>query len=482
MFNKGIHETVLASEVADRLFSNITDLGSLDQSFLATLRALLHKRLPQNETVTLTRKALFHSVNELTTASISQCMTWFLQDVNLHPSESAHHIHIVHTVYPDAGVVMMERIKANAGVGRRFMTEYNRRDDLHIFYARKARSLFYTNASGNNTIIFTNRLELKHFHVLQMMIPKYLPSLFANNPLTEMETALLKSTGNKSAVEYEALLENFASTLDIRSEIIRGKLAGFTSSFDRMRAGELRNEIKGYESDYEHYLSMMRDIANKIQDRNYTLAGLEIAMRNHNGDSELMEYFMCNKNLTIIRVDGTTIQFVAHGYADIYDVDAFEQYVSNHNGYMYNDISYEIDETQMEMLYRAIFSDCTYMLRICAAYSADMKNGLHGLRQYSLPTESSTYFPNPHIQLHGCIGSYAGYFQEYMRKRDYVGAIDQAVVSARNLNFYDATVIGIFAGNFSRTNRKCVEAPDGRLLTPLEAITELEDAALCQDQ
>ena len=70
-----------------------------------------------------------------------------------------------------------------------------------------------------------------------------------------------------------------------------------------------------------------------------------------------------------------------------------------------------------------------------------------------------------------------------MQRRDYVGAIDQAVVSARNLNFYDSTVISRFAGDFSRTRIKCIEKPDGTLLTPLEAINELEGgAAECQDQ
>jgi len=61
-----------------------------------------------------------------------------------------------------------------------------------------------------------------------------------------------------------------------------------------------------------------------------------------------------------------------------------------------------------------------------------------------------------------------------MHKRDYVGAIDQAVVSARNLNFYDSAVIAAFARDFSRTSIKCLERLDGTLLTPKEAIKELE--------
>ena len=68
-----------------------------------------------------------------------------------------------------------------------------------------------------------------------------------------------------------------------------------------------------------------------------------------------------------------------------------------------------------------------------------------------------------------------------MAKKDYVGAIDQAVVSARNLNFYDSTVIGTFAHDLSCTTIKCIEKPDKTLITPLEAITETEGDTTCQD-
>jgi hypothetical protein len=130
----------------------------------------------------------------------------------------------------------------------------------------------------------------------------------------------------------------------------------------------------------------------------------------------------------------------------------------------------------MEKLYRAIFSERKYKLRLCAAYRADIRLGLTAIKSYVFPSESSTYLPNPHIQNHGCIGGYAERFQEYLQKRDYVGAIDQAVVSARNLNFCDSTVIKMFANKLSTTGIKCIEKPDGTLLSPREAIRELEGA------
>ena len=484
MFNKGIYKTTLTSDVADKLFSNITseNVNRLDSSFLATLRALLRKRLPQDETVKLACCEVHVTYQQMTEASSNQCMNWFLPDDIRLSQTYGHNIYIVYATGANAGDKMLDIVKAYAGNGNLHMSNYTRRDDLHVFYARKAKSLFYTDDTQRNTVIFTSKMELKHFHVLQMLIPKYLPLLFDNSPLTETETLLLKSTGNKSAVEYETLIEDFAKEFDIRAEIIRTRLTGFESVHERIHADELRRKISDQQKDYEHHLFMMRSVAETIQEYQYTLAGLECAIGKQSEDSELMEYFMCNKNLSLMRVIGTRLEFVAHGYVDIYDPEAFEQYVGNHNGYMYSGLNPAITKPEMEMLYRALFGECKYKLRICAAFAADIKTGLVGMSHYSFPTESKTYFPNPHIQHFGCIGDYAGRFMEYMQKRDYVGGIDQAIVSARNFNFYDSAVMGNFASSFSSTTIKCIEKSDGTILTPLAAIKELEGGASCQDQ
>jgi len=482
MFNKAIIGTALASEVADRLFSNITAINAPDQSFLSTLRILLRGRLPQDESAQLTCVALRYSEQEISCATTADCMNWFLPSAAHYPPSSRHSISIVHTTQPNAGTKMLEIIKSNTGKGKRYLGNYTCREDLKAFYARKAKALFYTDDAGRNTIIFTDKLEMKQFHALQITIPRYLSALFRDHPLTEKETELLKSAGNKSAVEFETLIESFVKELDFRAEIIRSKLAGFETVFERMRADELRDEINSYQDSYEHHLSAMRDMISKIQERKYTLAGLECAIGKQAEDSELMEYFMCNKSLSIIKASGTAIEFIVHGYADIYDEDAFEQYVRNHDGYMYDHLHPSVTKPQMEKLYRAIFGEDTYKLRLCAAYTADMRTGLGAIKNYIFPPESQTYLHNPHIQHMGCIGSYAGRFQEYMHRRDYVGAIDQAVVSARNLNFYDSPVISKFAKELSRTAISCIERTDGTLLTPREAIIELEgDGASCQN-
>ena len=418
MFTKPIFNTTFTGEIADRLFSNINCSSGLDRSFLATMRVLLRKRLPSDESACLVCKALRYSANDISAMTTVDCMSMFIPGETQYAIKNEHNIIIVNTTNQDTGAKMLEIVRANVGVGKRHTSNYSLQGDLRIFYARKLNALFYHSETDKNTVIFVDKLEHKQFHALQMMLPKYLPSLFKTNPLSESETALLKSLGNKSAVEYESLLEAFAADLDIRAEIIRTKLAGFETAFERIRRDELKTEIEKHQIAYQGYLYSLRDVTEEIQNCQYTLAGLESAIVEHEGDSELMEYFMCNKRLSIIKVTGTGIDFVSHGYADIYDQEAFDKYVRNKNGFMYSGLNPAVTKPQMEKLYRAIFGDGRFKLRLCAGFSADMKTGLHAKQHYAFPPESATFLPNPHIQHYGCIGNYAGRFQEYMQKKD----------------------------------------------------------------
>jgi hypothetical protein len=473
MFTKPIFKTQLVGEPADRLFWNIVASGHiLDQSFLTTMRILLHKRV-QDLPVQLTCKALHFSENQLEDASTAQAMKWFIPELYSFPHNNQ--IVIIHTVNQNVGAKMLQLVRANVGVGKRFLTGFKICEDLRVFYARKLNALFYHCEENRTTIIFTDKLEHKQFHALQTMIPKYVPSLFDDNPLTESETALLKSCSNKTATEYERLVAEFAKDLDIRGELIRTKLTGFETAYERQKLEELKDQILIRESDYASHLETLRKLSREIEDKKFMLAGLECAIVEHDGNSELMDYFMCNKNLAIIDVNGTAIEFVVHGYVDIFDEEAFEKYSRNLKSYMYKDLSPLVTKEQMKALYKAIFGDSPqYKLRICASYTADVKSGLKANDHYDFPPESITYMPNPHIQNHGCIGDYALKFQAYMKKHDYVGAIDQAVVSARNLNFHDSIVISNFVSELSDSPVACIEKADGTLLTPHEAIKELE--------
>jgi len=471
LFTKEINNLTLANDIADRLFDNITAQSFyMDRTFTATLRAVLGRRLPADKSVCMILVSL--GCEAVTADIITEKIR----------QKDCGHDHTIYIVYPtDKSDRVLESVGVYVGEGKRYLTSYTLQEDLRVFYVRMLKGLFYSN--GSNTIIFLDYLDTRRLHDLQMMIPKYLSTLFEDNPLTDDETALLKSLGSRSHGEYERLVEQFAGRLDMRSEIIKTRLKGFETVFERLRVEETNRNIEKYQKDYQAYLDNLRRTANLIQDQRIILAGLQCKIdETAEEESELMEYFLCNKQLSVMRVQGMELEFVVHGYADVYDEDAFETYFGNHNSYLYNRLGNSVTKDEMDLLYRAVFGDGKYKLRVCAAYRADMRNGLRPVQNYTFPPESQTYLPNPHIQQYRCIGGYASRFVEYMQNRDYVGAIDQAAVSARNLNFHDSAVMPALAGNLSVTTVKCIEDADGNLMTPREAIKKLKEVAGCQSQ
>ena len=479
MFSTELENLTLANSIANNLFSNITaNRFGTDKSFSATLRALLRKRLPDGQSVKVTLVPLIHSIDPLSSASPDACMRSFMSDIENVSIRESSRIRIVYFSGKEAGQRMLNIVQATAG---KHMARYVPQKDLQLFYVKMLDGLFYIDAACKDTIIFVDSLDSKKLHALQMMIPKYLPWLFEDSPLSLEETALLKSLSLKNSSEYERLIEMFAADFDMRSEVIRSRLSEFETVFERLQMDEVSQTIARYEQEYQDYLEGIRTALDTIQHQKILLAGLKCKVAEAADESEIMEYFLCNKNLSVIHVSGTELEFAVHGYADIYDADAFEIYVRNHSGYLYSSLDSRITKPQMERLYRAIFSEGKYKLRVCAAYRADMRNSIKPVQNYSFPPESMTYLPNPHIQHFGCIGGYASRFQEYMHKRDYVGAIDQAMVSARNLNFHDSAVMGQLAQDLSSTKIQCIEDENGRLMTPREAIKTLEGDAPCQD-
>lgn len=465
MFTKEISSTTLTNDIADNLFDNITASSyGADQSFAATLRAVLHNRLPTEESLNLALVPIGYG-----TITPEVVATHIIR----HDHGHSYSIFIVYPQDKNAGKQLLDIARSNIGVGKRYFDTYTMQEDLRVFYIKMLDGLFYSN--GVSAMIYLDFLDTRRWHALQMMVPKYLPRLFTDVPLSAEETALLKSLGHKTPAEYERLIEQFAQRLDMRGEIIRTRLAGFETAYERVRVQEVSQTIYTLQQEYQMNLDKLRRTSNSIQEQQILLAGLQCRIDNDGGDSELMEYFLCNKHLSIIRVLGTELEFVVHGYADVYDEDAFDTYADNLNSYLYRDIA-GVSKEEMQRLYRSIFGGSTYKLRVCAAYRADMKNSIKPIREYTFPPESRDYLPNPHIQHYGCIGGYASRFVEYMSRWDYVGAIDQAVVSARNLNFYDSAVMGTFAYNLSRTTIRCIEDKTGTLMTPREAIKKLEEA------
>lgn len=440
--SRRIRNTALTSEFANAACSHIYALDTcLDATFLSTLRCLLGERINKdNATLHLRYAADLDVANDYYTVNVVA----------------------YDAVYPDTlrGFMRLSNLETY------FRTH---KTQVKIFRGNTDRS------RGDVVIVFENTekrdMSLSDWHLIQAAIPRYFPELFENSPLSELEMALLKSLQDDDMGEYMSVLDKLVGLTDFRETYVKSALGGFEHQFKNKMMDKLRHEVASEQDYYENLIGRAREHANKIRTLKLQLAGLmALGDEEENSQPTLVDYFLCNKNLTINSGGGTSdwIGFTALGHVDIYNEDAAERYIANRNSFLYPE---GILTANAEKLYRSIFLDYKYKLRIGASFDISFENWCTTSFKY----RNNAYYPNPHINNHGCIGEYGQRVVECMNEHDYIGVVQQLEASTRSLNFTDSAVMSRFAKEFFSTTIKCLEdAETGELLSPTEAMAKYE--------
>lgn len=93
--------------------------------------------------------------------------------------------------------------------------------------------------------------------------------------------------------------------------------------------------------------------------------------------------------------------------------------------------------------------------------------------------------PNTHINEYSCMGNYQTTINKLLASHDYIGALEQCVASCKSLNWGDSTVMSAFVTTLwggNRTNNRCIELPDGRVVKPIGAIKWLNAQDSCENK
>lgn len=235
-------------------------------------------------------------------------------------------------------------------------------------------------------------------------------------------------------------------------------------------------EIQRLNDSIGQYLRQQRDYENQ-------LLGLEMKIQQSDGDSEIMEYFLCNDHLVLVDVSDTTMRFVARDRLTYFDEDFARRVIDNDGSYVYRPdgrgCNNYIPAEDMKMLMEEIFLEQRLYVRFCAAYEFQLEGNVRALMGYSYGSEFREYMPNTHIDRHSCLGSYSKTINECLRRHNYIGAIEQCIASCKSLNFGDGIVMSEFMSAMYglsgyQANNRCIELPDGRIVTPKEAIEYLK--------
>lgn len=477
MFNTIIGKTSLTTKGADACFGNIrSEVYNGDVTMESTLRALLWARIPKDESLTVMFKIRTYAERTINEYSPNRVINALCDN---HPAMERHVIiHNIQTTERDASANF-------ALVKNHFCNTFKNWSELkkiEEFYKKSFRTVCFINPVQKSVYLFVENLDVKKLHYLECSILAFLPWYFdAEKGVTKDEMDLIKSLREKTPNKYLDCIEKIAAGMDIKRKSVEVLLDGFESRSEKKECEDIRRQINDC---IEKILELKRGIKNTLEhkaDCEIRLMGLENKTKNEGSDSEIMNYFLSNKNITLEDVTNNTIVFSCRDYATYYDEDMLETLLENKSSYLYyNRGGSSITAEEMEMLLRTIFIDQKLKMKFCAAYEFDIKGSVRGLSDFKFGYECKDCTPNVHIDNYRCLGNYEIVINEYLLKNDYIGAIEQCVASCKSLNWADSTVINelmrrLYGVSGSGKNVRCIELPDGSVVEPKEAIKWLKE-------
>ena len=479
MFKNSLTTTPLTTESANDYFGNKIN-GSFwarDYTFLTTLRALLDRRMKDGETLNLS----FSDVNPTKEALEDMGTARALRSVSADWVGCPNQIHVQNfrSLIPENNKAWLDMIEENfAGV----YEGWHRVEKVTAFFRKVFTVLCFINPELKSVLLFTEGMDIRRMHYLQCGIFAFIPWYFDPEAgVTELEMELINSLREKSSDKYEACIAKIAEQYDFETARIRKLLKGFETRYERIQRQSIQNDIDAIvrrlndlDRQYSDYLRSKRDYEN-------TLLGLDMKITQSGEDSEIMDYFLHNKQLVLEDVDGSSMQFVVKTTLDYFDEDLARRVIENNGSWLYqNDYGDQynngaISAEDMRLLMTEIFLNQSLRIRFCAAYSFTIGGSVNALSNYDYPASCREYMPNPHIDRYSCLGNYKRIINERLRENDYIGAIEQCVSSGKSLNFGDGAVMRefvsrVYGTNGHSRNLKFIEAPDGAVMNAREAV------------
>nr|WP_290461268.1 hypothetical protein [Acutalibacter muris] len=484
MFKNSIVSTPLTTDAANAYFSNITGqkYGN-DNSFLATLRALVAPRMKEEDAIVLKFGRTDYNAGAIRSVPGDRAVRAICDSYYLDDAEGNVIIHNL-TADTDSNLANLQ-ILDSYFVGH--YMGYHRLEKVKEFYRKAINVDCYINPEKKNVILFVDKLDNKKLHYLQQSILAILPWYFdPSNGVSELEMELIQSLRETTSEKYEDCLARVAEKYDFKTARIRQLLGGFETRFERMECDRVRGEIE----DYDRRINMLNnDIGALLANRNEScirLLGLETKIANGGEDSEIMDYFLCNHKLFLEEVTDTDMYFSVKDYLTYFDRDMAEVAINNPNSFVYhngrNGEFRGVSAEKMKKLMREIFVEEAPRLRIkvCAAYRFSLNGSVGTQGGHNFGYEFNDAMPNTHIDRYKCLGNYQKTINQLLQRRDYIGALEQCIASCKSLNWGDSPVMGEFMRTMWGTseynyNNRCIELPDGRVVKPADAIKWLEE-------
>ena len=476
MFKTSIASTPLTTDAANNYFRNIDgERFGNDNSFLATLRALVAPRMKDGESIHLRFGRSSYSSSQISNASVDAAARAICNAYDL--GDASNQV-VIHSFTADqesnlANMRVIEKLPA-------CYPGYHQLDKVKAFYRKSFNVDCYINPERKNVILFVDNLDNKKLHYLQVSILAFLPWYF--NPedgVSDIEMQLIYSLRESSPDKYQDCLSKIAEQYDFRTARIRQLLSGFETRYEKIERDKVRNSIAATDDKINQFNNEIGRLFGQRNELCIKLMGLERKIEEGGEGSEIMEYFLCNNRLVLEEVTDTDMYFCVKDYLTYFDREMAEQYINNERSFVYNGRHGASAEKMKKLMWELFVSEEPRLrIKVCAAYRFNLNGNVGTQGRHNFSYEFSDCMPNPHIDRWNCIGNYERTINQLLMNRDYIGALEQCVASCKSLNWGDSTVMGTFMNTMWNSddgyNNRCIELPDGRVVKPAEAIKWLE--------
>jgi len=453
MFKEIITRTALCNIDANQYFSNIRgDSYMGDVTFLSTLRALLMNRVDKEEELqfVVSRRRVSNTLNnrELVREAIGEPEyldnnTFFLVDLSGPVDKNKEIIGRLEKLMPERGFENLQKVR--------------------VFYKKSFEVAAFANAKKKITVVVVGNMDIRKYHYLQCATFALFPWYF--NPkdgCSELERRMIEAMRQKDGDECTACYEEFASGLDFRTGKIKSAFEGFEESFFLKQKDNLTSQIRSIDSDVERYQKTIRDMLQKRRNYMMNLAGIDLGLKQANS-GELVDYFLRNKNLSVVDAVGDYVYFTIDTYITDFVIDDAKPIIENSRGYIHDAIMATPDPDGTKALFKEIFTEEDPRIRIRT--KAKVRIGKSGsfdsdrpIGQGLINDELNDQVQNTHICRYSCFGSEREeFFTEALSRQDHVMIVEQCIAAARNLNFNDSIVGRDFFNDLVRTNGRVFE-------------------------
>ena len=314
MIQRSIGDVKLNSAIADELIPNITGDGYRgDNSWVATMRALLPSRIPEGTQVRL------KVIERETPSKKSRAarMEYYLSGVD---TETPYTITILDVTKTTEELSKVADAFKHVGIPGHDLAEnvYNR----CLSFDPPKYVMAYVNQETFNSVIVASPMNFQLWHTLQGFMRKVMfKGLFDAVPCTEEENQLLWALGSKQSGydDYIRLIDVFAQKYDFRSIEIRRAVAEMATRARQARIREMEEHVSVCDRNIEQWRERIFEAVAKRNEAAATLAGLKFMESEDTTAKTLTDFFLVNTRLHFTETSGNSMNYWVRTYLSYWE-------------------------------------------------------------------------------------------------------------------------------------------------------------------